>query len=68
MPPNSVFSICWVWASVEFGKNCFRPGGKLDLDIQRRTIAGETISIAQAGESLVQRVPGRPETVQIEKA
>src|SRR4030095_17036221 len=47
--------------------NTFCPGGEFDFEFQRGAVAGKTISIAKSGVSLVQRVPRRPETVQIEE-
>ena len=44
------------------------PLGELDFEFQRRPVAGEAIGVAQAGEGLVQRVPGRPHAVQVEAA
>ena len=39
-----------------------------DLDVERRAVAGVAVRVAQAGEGLVQRVPRRPQAVQVEAA
>ena len=44
------------------------PLGELDLDVERGAVAGVAIRVAQPGERLVQRVPGRPQAVQVEAA
>ena len=42
------------------------PSRELDLDLERRLVAGVAIRVAQARERLVQRVPRRPQAVEIE--
>ena len=42
------------------------PAAELDGDVERGLVAGVAIGIAQAGERLVQRVPRRPQAVEIE--
>jgi hypothetical protein len=42
------------------------PSGELGLDGQCGAIAGVAVRIPQAGERLVQRVPRRPQPVQVE--
>ena len=51
---------------VQPGEDALGPGGELDLDSERRAVSGVTICVAQSGVRLVQRVPGRPLSVQIE--
>ena len=68
MPPNSVLSMRLDLGVVELGQDALGPGGELDLELQRRAVAGEAIGVAQAGVDLVQDVPGRPEAVQVEAA
>ena len=53
---------------VKLGKDPFGPLGKSDLQLQRGPIARVAVRVAQPGKSLVQNVPGRPQTVQIEAA
>ena len=52
----------------KFGKNSFGPGGELYFQFQRGAVPGKTVSIAKSRVSLVQRIPGRPETIQIEES
>src|ERR1044072_8038437 len=47
----------------ELQKDRLGPGGKPRLELERGAVAGVLISVSQTGESFVQRVPGRPETV-----
>src|SRR5262249_48881390 len=51
---------------VKLGENPFGPGGVLDLYFERRAIARVAVSVAQPRVGLVQHIPWRPETVQIE--
>ena len=44
------------------------PFSKRRLDFQRQRVGGVTIRIAQSGVGLVQRIPRRPEAIQIETA
>src|SRR5919109_5609488 len=51
---------------VQFGENPLGPGGELDLYFQRGSVGGIAVGVAQPGECLVQYIPWRPETVQVE--
>ena len=52
--------------AVETRENPPGPSRELDLDVERRAVVGIAVCIAQPGKGLVQRVPRRPEAVQIE--
>ena len=51
---------------VERPQHVSRPLGEAHFDLERRSIPGVAIGVAQSGEGLVQRVPGRPEPIEIE--
>jgi len=47
------------------GEDFLGPGGELNFDLEGSLIAGQAVGIAQAGEGFVERIPGRPFTVEI---
>ena len=49
------------------GEDALGPLREGDLHVQRRTVAGEPVGVPQAGVGLVERVPGRPFAVQVER-
>ena len=46
-------------------KDTFRPGRKSGFDVESDAVAGTTMGVAESRESLVQRVPRRPQSVEI---
>jgi hypothetical protein len=53
---------------IEFGEDAFGPGGEIDFEFERKTVAGVTIGIAKTRVVFVEDVPRRPEAVEIEAA
>ena len=68
MPPCSVLSIFCTCASLSGASTPSAHAAYFDLDVERRLVARVAIRVAQAGERLVQRVPRRPQAVEVEAA
>ena len=66
MPPCSAPSISCICASMSFARRARRTSRRADEHVARLLVAADQVGIAQAGEDLVQVVPGHPLAVEAE--